>query len=126
MHGDEAGFSLLEALVAVAILSGGLIAALEVQSGAARREAAVLSRSQALLTAEALMAEIAAGLHSPPTNISGVSDAGVSWRIELSAVAYDSSEQSAPSLFQASVSATPPDGGRPVILSTLIYREPER
>ena len=67
MRGDEAGFSLLEALIAVAILSGGMIAALDMQSGAARREATVLSRTQALLTAEALVEEVEAGLHLPPS-----------------------------------------------------------
>ena len=123
MRGGEAGFSLLEALVAVAILSAGLIAALEVQSGNARREATVLSRYQALLTAEALVAELEAGLHAPPTTISGVSDAGLSWRIDLSSVAYDPSEQSAPTLFKANIAVTPRGGGRPVTLSTLIYRE---
>lgn len=123
MRSAEAGFSLLEAMVAVAILSGGLIAALEIQSGNARREAAVLSRSQALLTAEALMAEVQAGLHPPPVDLSGVTEAGVSWRLNVAAMEPARPSKAAPQLAEARVVATPPGGGRPVTLTTLIHHQ---
>lgn len=126
MRSREAGFSLLEAMVAVAILSGGLIASLQLQSANARRDATILARSQALLTAEALMAEIQVGLHPISTIAAGVTEFGVTWRIEVSPFDSDRPEKAGSRLSKAIVAAMPASGGRPVTLSMLIYGDPSR
>jgi len=123
MRSDERGFSLLEALVAVAILSGGLIAALDLQSVNARRDAAIFARNQALFAAEGLIAEVASGVRKRGQDASGVMPSGVAWRIEFSAYGAPPARDATSRLWRVTATTSPRGGGVGVTLSTLIHAD---
>lgn len=62
---DAAGFSLMEALVAVAILSLGFTAAMSVFSAGSQRQARIDTRLAQQLHAQALMDAVLADAHDP-------------------------------------------------------------
>ncbi len=78
----EAGYSLIETLVAIAIIAGALGVTAQVISSGARQTRAVEDRRLAILVAQSQMAAVGAAQNSRFGDSRGVTD-GVRWRIAV-------------------------------------------
>ncbi len=110
---DQRGFTLLEVLVASAILAGSLAALLPTLSNALRQMRAAQMRETALLVAQSVMAGVEADpLDAPRQGISS----GLHWTVSLSPEGSTAGDLAA---YRASV-VVAPDAGGPVQLDTIV------
>ncbi len=82
LHRESSGFSLVEVLVALAILAGVMAAALSVYAGSLSGTHKLMGYERAVEVAEAQLAMV--GADSPVTigSQQGVTDDGVKWTVE--------------------------------------------
>lgn len=111
--GDQRGFTLLEVLVASAILAGSLAALLPTLSHSLRQMRVAETRQTALLVAQSVMAGVEADPLDAPRQ--GVSS-GLSWSVSLSPEGTASGDLAA---YRASVTVAP-DTSAPVRLDTIV------
>jgi prepilin-type N-terminal cleavage/methylation domain-containing protein len=100
----DGGFTLIEAVIALAILSAGLIAIQRLEAGSVKVAVGAGARERALLAAEAALAAAAAGVQAAGVTV-------VPW-------------EGTPGLLRLSVAVTPEGGGAPVTLETLVPAAP--
>lgn len=96
----ENGFTLIETLIATAIIAGTLGATYQVIATGAKQTSAVEDRRLAILVAQSQMAAVGAAQNSGFGETRGVTD-GVRWRIEIAA--YRSGPASSAKLEQVTV-----------------------
>ena len=111
--GDQRGVTLLEVLVASAILAGSLAALLPTLSNSLRQMRAAETRQAALLVAQSVMAGVEADPLDAPRQ--GVSS-GLRWSVSLIPEGSASGDLAA---YRASVTVAP-DNGVPVQLDTIV------
>ena len=75
--------TIAEALVAIVIAAGVMIAAVEVTRSAASRTAAALLEMEAVTRAEALLAGAGVDFPLVPGRIEGAQDDGMTWRVDI-------------------------------------------
>lgn len=109
----EQGFTLIEVLVATAILAGSLAALFPALSGALRQMRAAESRETALLVARSVLAAVEADPADAPRQ--GQSGA-MRWSVGLTQEGAAIQDLAA---YRASVSVQPPSGA-PVTLDTIV------
>ena len=110
---DQRGFTLLEVLVASAILAGSLAALLPTLSNSLRQMRAAETRQTALLVAQSVLAGVEADPLDAPRQ--GVSS-GLRWSVSLSPEGSSAGDFAA---YRASV-VVAPEGGAPVQLDTVV------
>lgn len=127
--GSQAGLTLIEVVVALAVAGVVAVAALRATAGALaggdRAEAATL----AVLTAESLLAE--AGITAPLSagTRSGAARGGLRWTVETApydGIGGDRRDRLPVRVFTVSVTVRRDGGGRPVTLTTLKTRPKDR
>ena len=110
---DQRGFTLLEVLVASAILAGSLAALLPTLSGTLRQMRAAETRQSALLVAQSVLAGVEADPLDAPRQ--GVSS-GLRWVVSLTPEGSSAGDLAA---YRASVTVAP-ETGIPVQLDTIV------
>ncbi len=110
---DQRGFTLLEVLVATAILAGSLAALLPTLSGTLRQMRAVEARRTALLVAQSVLAGVEADPLDAPR---GGTSSGLRWTVSLSPEGSTAGDLAA---YRASVQVMP-DNAAPVQLDTIV------
>lgn len=118
MRRSDAGFSLIEVVVALSILTGGMVLVHQIQGRAARIESSAQDRAAALIIAESVLAETAATVVLSQRRDSGTRG-GSDW--ERSVTAHGEPVQGR-RLWRVEVIVRPNSGGRPVHLTTLRSR----
>jgi type II secretion system protein I len=111
--GDDRGFTLLEVLVASAILAGSLAALLPTLSNSLRQMRAAEAREAALLVAQSVMAGIEVDPLDAPRR--GTSS-GLRWSVSVTPEGSTSGDLAA---YRASVVVVP-ENGAPVQLDTIV------
>ena len=88
------GFSLIEALVAMAMLAAAGVVALQVVSSSSDRSARATARLRATLAAEALLNRVGLDLPLKAQSLAGAFQDGSSWRLSVRAYEEDGSPRS--------------------------------
>lgn len=116
----EAGFTLLETLIAAAIIAAMTGVTYEAAASTARIEREVRDRRQATLVAQSLLAQLGVTLALEPGATTGT-DGAFSWVVEIDPYGGgDSTRGMGPALVAAHVSVSRPGTARPLVrLSTL-------
>lgn len=125
----EDGFTLLEVLVALAILSISLVAILEVLSNGLHDTAAAQAETVATATARSLLAEASARSNLPNGDTTGRTASGYRWRLHVAPYGDRDDRQSwimDPRQVSALVSWTDGNRDRSVALTTLLLLPKER
>ena len=106
----EAGFTLIEALVAMAVLAVGAVSLLAATEGHSERIGQVTDRISARWAVEARLAELRLGLSPEPGPVESY---GRNW--DLSAETFPTDD---PALVRVTVAAAPAGSDRPVLTLT--------
>lgn len=83
MRRDRYGFSLIEALVAIAILAGVATVALQIISTSGGRSERATARLRATLAAEMLLVRVGLDLPLKPQSSAGTLEDGSAWRLDV-------------------------------------------
>lgn len=119
MNNDE-GFTLIEALVALAILVAVGAAAAPVFAGSAERSARALERFRSVVAAESLLARVGLDIPLGPERQEGRTADGLRWEIAAEHHAEEGDAGARPMLGLVKVQVSVfPEGAPPVVLSTL-------
>jgi len=120
-RGQQRGFTLIEILIAFAILAVALAALFQAFSGGLRATTATERRNAAVMLARSLLERVGADIPLAPGELAGVSEDGQRWRIAIAPSPLIVPEQRANSPiipFDVAVSVVP-DGGRAIVLTSL-------
>ncbi|WP_372501203.1 prepilin-type N-terminal cleavage/methylation domain-containing protein (plasmid) [Tistrella mobilis] len=117
------GFTLLESLIAIAIIGAITTTGLMVMASARAREAEALGRFRASLAAEAILNRVGLDLPLTPGRRKGQLPDGTTWEIEIRPHAFETGAAREPDrirILDVVVRITPgTDGARPVELTSL-------
>lgn len=106
----EAGFTLIEALVAMTVLAVGAVSLLTATESHSARIGQVIDRTAARWAAEARLTELRLGLAAEPGPVESY---GRAWRVEEAWAATDD-----PALSRLTVSVSPEGGAGPLVTLT--------
>lgn len=94
LHPEASGFSLVEVLVALAILAGVMAAALSVYAGSLSGTHKLMGYERAVEVAEAQLAMVGADYPVTIDSQQGVTDDGVKWTVTMQPLAPQGTEAS--------------------------------
>lgn len=106
----DAGFTLIEALVAMAVLAVGAVSLLSATESHSARIGDVIDRTAARWVAEARLTELRLGLTPEPGPVESY---GRAWRVEEARAVTDD-----PALARLTVSVSPEGGAGPLVTLT--------
>lgn len=113
----EAGFTLMEALVAMAVLAVGAVSLLTATEGHAARIGEVIDRTAARWVAEARLAELRLGVEPEPGPVESY---GRTWAVTAEIAPTDD-----PALARATVAVAPEGAAGPLLTLTGYLEAPE-
>lgn len=114
---SEAGFTLIEALVAMAVLAVGAVSLLTATESHSTRIGQVIDRTAARWAAETRLTELRLGLTPDPGPVESF---GRSWRVSEANVTTDD-----PALARVTVSVAPAEGTASALVTLTGYLESE-
>lgn len=112
------GFTLIEVVVALTILSAGIVMVQRLHGQAALGARAAADRVDAIFLAETMLAEAGAARSLIPGVTRGLGPGGQPWR--LSVTDYAPASAGGGQVFRLVVEVEPPRASRPVRLETLV------
>jgi type II secretory pathway pseudopilin PulG len=119
----EAGFSLLETLIAFAIAAFALTALVQIYASSADSQRRSIAILQAVELADQRLAALEDRAQLVPGTIGPVAEAGMVWQVDIEPAEAETPTQPPPALVTIRVTISDPDDGR-AILTVETARQP--